>query len=688
MHRFASSLVALALTVAAPAQGSLELGKMWTFENPPLAYLELTYGLVRDQAWLDAMRLASLRFGSGCSASFVSANGLIMTNHHCVRDYVARVSPPDQDWVKHGFVARDHAAEVRVPDLTVQQLVGMRDVTAAINAGVADGDGEAAIAAKQGDNQKRLLEAARAEHPDLQPQVVRLHQGAVFQLYLYKVWDDVRLVCTPHLQTAHFGGDPDNFTYPRYSIDFAFCRAWVDGKPADTSAHHFRWSATGPVEGEVVFVTGNPGSTDRLKTKAQMDSLRDASYPMIRQMIDHRIALLREASTASAEQEKALRTQILTFENGQKAYMGYHGGLLDAALMTRKVRAECALKDKVLADPTLAARFGPVWTKLEEIAALRTATEPQRRFHAAALPPAAPAPGGSRHLARALALVRAVTDPDPEARAQHAEKARTMATDMTALERAQFIDHLARARDWLPPTDPFRHAVLGERTPLQSAELLEASSIRDTAFVDKLLAAGEVAVKIDPDPAVRMAVVLEPLLRAKDKVDGWLAEQEAALGTKVGLALFSCFGDKISPDATFTLRFSDGVVAGYPCNGTLAPWRTTFYGLYGRHAEFDGRHPFDLPAEWLEGKDRIDLGKAVNFVSTNDIIGGNSGSPIVNAELEVVGLVFDGNIEMLANRFVYTDEKPRAVSVHVHAILESLTKVYGAQHVADELLAR
>jgi len=671
------SAVLTVVAAAAPAQANLELGKMWTFEKPPVDYLEAEYGFEPSGQWLDSLRLASLRFGAGCSASFVSPHGLIMTNHHCVRSYIAKVSPADADWVVNGFVSPDQQSEVPIPGLTVQQLISMRDITAAMNEGIAPEDDAATIGAKRARNQRKILDDARAQNGNLTPQVVKLHQGAVFQLYSYKIYDDIRLVVAPHLQTSHFGGDPDNFTYPRYAIDFSFCRAYENGEPADTAQNYFRWSTAGPQKGELVFVTGNPGSTDRLKTVAQMEYLRDASYPIVRQLIDNRLSLMRDLASDGSDHNPGLRTDILMYENAQKAYAGYHNGLLDPGLMARKFAAEAEFKQRVGEDPELAARFGDCWQKLEELAAIKTAFEAQRRFHT---------PGGSKHLARAVALVRAVTEDGD--RKDLIETARTAETEMTAYERASFVDHLTRAADWLPPADPYRRSILRGRAPEATAALLDSSAIADTAFVEDLIAQGETAVRTSTDPAVRMAVALVPLIRANEKLTSWIAEQEDALGARIGQALFACYGDDVSPDATFTLRFSDGRVEGFPYNGTLAPFRTTFYGLFGRNVEFGNQHPFDLPKIWLERRDQIDLSRAVDFVSSNDIIGGNSGSPIVNRNLEVVGLIFDGNIEMLANRFVYTDVVPRAVSVHVDAIMEALRKIYDAGRIADELVGK
>jgi len=671
--------IAIAPTHSA-AQANMEMGKMWTFENPPLAYLKEEYGFDASQDWLDALRLASLRYANGCSASFVSPKGLIMTNHHCVRGHVAEASPEGQDWVKTGFYASSMADEAKLNGVTVQQLVGMEDITAAMNAGVTDQDDTETAEQKRSANEAKIL-GAREDKPGTSAQIVKLHQGARYQLYTYRIFDDVRLVCAPHLQSAHFGGDPDNFTYPRYSIDFAFVRAYENDEPVDTSAHYFRWSTTGAAKDELVIVTGNPGSTDRLKTKAEMVFMRDAFYPIVRELIDNRLAIMRGLAKQSAELEQAMRTNILSLENAQKAYKGYHEGLLNPELMAQKTAAEAEFRERVDSNPELQAKFGDAWGRLEELAAVKTRFEPRRRFHSTA---------GSARLSRALAVVRACRAADAEEKDRLAKQVRSMpnirGSRMDGFQRASFLDHLTRAARWLPDNDPFRQAVIADRTAEETLALIEQSAIFDKEFVDELLAGGAQAIDESTDPAVRMAAALEPLAKENAELDTWLNKEVAAQGTRIGQALFACYGDLVSPDATFTLRFSDGRAQGFPFNGTIAPYRTSFYGLFGRNSEFDNEYPFSLPQIWLDRMDKVDMTKSVNFVATNDIIGGNSGSPIVNADLEVVGLIFDGNIEMLANKFVYTDRVPRSVSVHVDAIMESLRKIYDADRIADELL--
>jgi hypothetical protein len=669
LPRAAAALSALLAPLA--AQDELGLGRMWTFHQPPLAYLEQEYGFRPDQRWLDTVRLASLRFGSGCSASFVSPKGLILTNHHCARDAIARVQG-DRDWVRDGFVAGAYDDEVRLPDLTVQQLVRMSDVTARVDQGVTAADTADVAEQKRQQNQDLLLAESRQRDPGLQPQIVRLFQGAQFQLYQYRVFDDIRLVMAPHLQSAHFGGDPDNFVYPRYAIDFAFCRAWVDGAPADTREHCFGWS-DGPREHQLVILTGNPGSTKRLLTKAELEFLRDSRYPRVRELIDNRIAIMRAMAAADPEQEKQLRTRILGFENGQKLYRGEHAALLDPAFLARKAAAEAAFQQRIAADPGLAGRYGATWQRLAELAAERRGLEAPLNFHSA---------GGLPLLLRALAMVAFERTGDLAA----AARARDVRVAGDPLQQAFFVDHLVRAQHWLPPDDPYLLAMLdGQEPAAAAARLVAESRLGDDGVVASLLDGGSAAVAADNDLGLRIARVIEGLIERADAAGKRLTARENALGAELGRALFAAYGNAVTPDATFTLRFSDGRVRGYDYNGTRAPWRTVFHGLFARHAEFDGVHPFDLPAPWLLAKDRIDQRAAVDFVCTVDSTGGNSGSPLIDVEQRIVGLLFDGNIESLGNEFLYGERVERSVCVHPQAILEALTKVYDAQRIADEL---
>ncbi len=659
----------LGAAAVVPAQDELGLGKMWTFERPPLAYLEREYGFEADEGWWNRMRLASLRFGRGCSASFVSPRGLILTNHHCARGAIA-AAQGDADWLADGFVAREQSDEVRLEGLTVQQLVAMADVTAAVREGVSDAMADDEAEAVRRANRDRILAAARVDTPELEPQLVPLFQGAVWQLYRYRVYDDVRLVMAPHLQVAHFGGDPDNFVYPRYAVDFAFCRAYVDGAPADTSAHCFSWG-DGPVEGELLFLTGNPGGTQRLLTKAQLEYQRDGRYPRVRELIDNRLDILRGFAASDPELEKRLRTLILSLENGQKLYRGEHGALLDPAFMARKETAEAAFQQRAR-DSGHGDALG-IWRELEALMRQKLALDAPLNFQSA---------GGLPLLLRADALLEfAETGADAAA-----QRARDVVVRADPVQEALFSDHLARARGRLPAGDPYVAAMLGDLDPQQATRrLLSQSRLADDAGVEELLRAGAAAIGASDDPALVAMRVVRPLAAANAEREAKIAAAEARLGERIARLLFAVYGDDVSPDATFTLRFSDGRVAGYPYNGTLAPWRTVFHGMFARNVEFDGVHPFDLPERWLLARDRIDMHTPVDFVCTVDSTGGNSGSPVVNTELELVGLLFDGNIESLGNEFLYGERVERSVCVHPQGIVESLRKVYEATRLLREI---
>ncbi len=659
----------LALAPLAKAQDELGLGKMWTFERPPLAYLKKEYGFEPDEAWWTRMRLASLRFGTGCSASFVSAQGLILTNHHCVREKIAEVQGA-MDWVRDGFVANEQVDEVKLPKLTVQQLVAMRDVTAEVDRGITAGLDAGEAEALRAKNRERVLAAAKQREPQRELQLVKLFQGAIWQLYEYRVFDDVRLVMAPHLQISHFGGDPDNFVYPRYAVDFAFCRAYVDGKPADTRDYHFAWS-DGPSAGDLVFLTGNPGTTRRMHTKAQLEFLRDVYYPRTREWIDHRLDVLRGFASKDAEAEKRLRTSILRLENGQKLYRFEHAALRDPAFLARKQAAEDAFRQRV-------ARAGrkddlQLWDDLAALMLEKHALDAPVSFHTA---------GGLPLLLRAIAVLEFAATGKPEL----ARKAKDSDCSVDPVQQALFVDHLVRARQHLPADDPYLAVVLRGLEPAAAAErLLRDSRLCDGEALQALLDGGKAAIEASEDPALAVARVIRELGEREGARQAQVEARESALGASLARLAFAIYGADVTPDATFTLRWSDGLVVGYDYNGTQAPWRTVFHGMFARSNEFDGQHPFDLPREWLLAKDRIDMNTALDFVCTVDSTGGNSGSPVLNKRLELVGLLFDGNIESMANEFLYGERVERSVCVHPQAIVEALRKVYAAQRLLREL---
>lgn len=664
-----------------------EFGTMWTFDAPPLGYWEATYGFRPTKEWLDHVRLSAVRI-PGCSASFVSADGLVMTNHHCARSCISAVSPETESYQVTGFVARSREEEKRCPGVWADQLQEIEDVTAKVRAAVTDPD--PVRQARQRDSIVTVLTEECSRAGGLNCQLVTLYQGGIYSLYKFRRFSDVRLVMAPELAVAFFGGDPDNFTYPRYDLDVTFYRVYENNEPY-RPAHYLRWSEAGAREGDLVFVVGNPGSTGRLLTLAQMEYLRDFQYPMTLAGYERQLEVLRRLAARSEEDRRRYENQIFSLENSHKATTGYLAGLRDPERMAKKKAFEDDFRSRIDADPELRRRFGGAWDAIARAQAELAAFAAQRSFHSFA---------GSQLLALAGNLVQL---PEQEALpdslrspAFRGERLQAMKRQMgqaqnfdLEVEELTLTAQLEAAAAALPAGDPFLRAVVGGRTPGEAARaLVRGTRLTDVSFRRGLVEGGAAAVASSTDPMVAAARAIWPLMKAAADRAAPLNAVIAANAERVGQAIFAAYGHSLPPDATFTLRISDGVVKRYPMNGTFAPYKTTFYGLYARAAEFDHQPPWSLPARWREAEGRLDLSTPLNFVSTNDIIGGNSGSPVIDRRGEVVGLVFDGNIEFLPNRFLFDDRAGRTVSVHSSAILEALRKVYDAQPIADELTGR
>jgi peptidase S46-like protein len=672
-----------------------EFGTMWTFDAPPIDYWRRTYNFAPDQKWLDHVRLASVRISGGtCSASFVSSRGLVMTNHHCARDCTASSSTPDSNYIETGFAAATLADEKKCAGLYVDQLQSIQDVTTRVRAAVT-----ARTPADQAAQRTAVINQLQTEcnqQTQLTCQVVTLYQGGIYSVYRYRRFDDVRLVMAPEGDIAFFGGDPDNFTFPRYDLDLTLLRVYQNGQPF-SPADYLKWSPAGAIENELVFVVGNPGSTGRLNTIAQMESLRDLGYPATLAAYKRALAIyaqLRQTDTSAA---RRYQNAVFSIENSQKAVTGYRAGLLDTLSMAKKRAFESELRARIAADPHLKAEYSGTFDAIAAAQRDLASFSPQLRYQAFG---GSPVLGNSTLLAMAGQLVRIGSESGKLDSARlaayrgtgidniRAALSRNVPID-TAFERLAIATQLRAAQSELGPNDPFVRITLAGRTPeAVAAALVRGTRVGDSAFRVTLLQGGPGVIAASTDPMIVLARDIDPLNRAVTARANALNAVIAANSEKIGQALFAAYGTALPPDATSTLRISDGVVKSFPSNGTIAPYKTTFYGLYERSAAFDDKQPFKLPKRWVERKGNLDLTTPFNFVSTNDIIGGNSGSPVINRNGEVVGLVFDTNIEGISNRFIFSSDVGRTVSVHTRGITEALRKMYDGSRIADELQSR
>jgi len=695
--RTALWLLALGLIAAAPAVSQqpaggeypgLETGKMWTFDVPPLEYWARRFSFRPSQEWLDHVRLSAARI-PGCTASFVSSDGLVMTNHHCARGCVAAVTRQGEDLLGNGFYARTRAEERACTNSFVEQLLEITDVTQQVAAAIPDGTPAQRAAELRNAAINGIQERCRGGAENINCQVVPMYAGGQYKLYRFRRYTDVRLVFAVEASTAFFGGDPDNFTYPRHDVDMSFYRVYVDGQPARVD-QFFRWSRNGSRENDLVFIVGNPGSTGRLNAVSVLEFLRDVQYPATIADNARQIAVLHEVSRLSPEREAALRNNIFGIENGQKATTGYQSGLLDPQLMNHKREWERDFRARVQANPDLRVRYGAAWDNIARIRREMTTLFPRRRFYTFNA-------YGTRLLNYAGTLVRMPAEaarPDSsrlpafrDANRRGLERGLYDNTPIDAEQEARLLAaFLTTMAAELPATDPVRRAALGTRTPEDAARAMVAGTQIGTADQRRALAQGGAqAIAASNDAFIALARVIDPLERPIATRWAELLNEETANNELVARALLAVFGNTVAPDATFSLRITDGEILRYPYNGTLAQPYTTLYGLFDRSAGFGGRAPWALTPRWQAARSILDLSTPLNAVSTNDIIGGNSGSPVLNRDGEVVGLVFDGNIEMLPARFLFTERVVRTVWLDSRAIIEALRRVYGADALATEL---
>ena len=687
MKRCLSTL--LAIVFFASSLATADEG-MWLYNAPPKDKIKAKYGFELTQEWLDHVRLSSVRFNNGGSGSFVSADGLTFTNHHVGAACVQQLSTEGHDYIKTGFYAKTRADEAKCPALELNQLVGIEDVTDKVNAGVKTG----MSAADAGQAQRAAMSQVEKDcstSTGLRCDVVTFYSGQVYNLYKYKKYTDVRLVFAPEFDIAFFGGDPDNFTYPRYDLDITFFRVYENDKPAHLD-NYLKWSATGVKDGDLIFVSGHPGNTGRMLTMAQLGFLRDVQYPASLKLFARRIALLQDFSKQSEENARIAKEDIFGLQNSQKAITGYESGLLDKAIMDKKAADESALRASFKADPKNASASDP-WEEIAQAIKVQQAIYPNLTYLERMR-------GFSARLAQiARVLVRAAdekTKPNQNRMREFRDSTlpsleqQLFSTEpiYKNLDTALLADSLAEMQDALGKDNPDVQKVLQGKTPADAAkDFISNTKLEDVAVRKQLYEGGKAAIDASTDPLIVAMRAIDPDARSarkefEDKVDSVVRRD----GTLIAKARFAQSGFAQPPDATFTLRLSYGAVKGYQENGKTTPFDTNIGGAYLHAAEHGDKPPYNLPESWMKSKPNLDLKTPLNFVSTADIIGGNSGSPTVNKKGEVVGIIFDGNIESLPWNFAYSDAQGRAVSVDSRGIQEALRKIYGAGALADELM--
>ncbi|MBS0660766.1 MAG: S46 family peptidase [Verrucomicrobia bacterium] len=681
--RFAAVATVLTAAPLAADEG------MWLFTAPPREQLRERYQFEPSAEWLEHLRLSSIRFGNGASASFVSEDGLVMTNHHVGRGTIQKLSTPERNLLQNGFLARQPKDEIPCPDLELNVLASIEDVTTRVNAAVPHGaDGVAAAAARRkviAEIEKESLEATK-----LRSDVIKLYQGGQYHLYRYKRYTEVKLVFAPESDLAKFGGDPDNFEYPRYSFDVAIFRVYENGQPVKLP-HYLRWSKNGPAEGELTFVSGHPGRTNRLLTMAELAFLRDTAYPAqsLRQKRDE--VLLLSWAARSEENARRANNVLPGVQNGRKARDGGLAALYDPTFWAAKQRAETEFRQQLETTPE---KFAEARQAFERIAtAQKTITELAPRFRL--LEQAGGFSGDAFTIARTL--LRAAEElpkPNGQRLPEFGDAAKTSRElqlfspkpIFPDLEILRLGDALQALSETLGAEDPLVVKVLAGKSPrARAAEVIGGTKVLDVATRRALYQGGTAAVEAARDPLIELARLVDPAAREVRKQVEAAEEVKTQGQNALAKARFDLQGTGRYPDATSSLRLSFGVVKGYPENGRNIPAMTDLAGLYQRAREHRNQPPFDLPASALQAEKKVNGKVPFNFVSTHDIIGGNSGSPMVNRAGEFVGLIFDGNLQSLGTDFAHDERVGRAVSVHSSAILEVLEKVYGATELVQEL---
>ena len=671
----------LAAIVSMPGTSNADEG-MWLFNDLPKEYLKKTYGFEPTDAWADQLMKSCVRFNVGGSASFVSSNGLVLTNHHVASDTLFKLSTEESNYAEDGFLARTMEQELKAPDLELNQLLKISDVTekvnSAVTANMSPGD-----AAKARRSKIDEIETAATEASGLRSDVVTLYGGGKYHLYQYKKYTDVRLVWAPEAGIAFFGGDADNFEYPRYNLDATIFRVYENDKPAKIE-HFLKWSADGPKENELTFVAGNPGRTSRIYTNAALKHQRDVRLPYVMDFIRRREILLQQYGLGGPEKERTAKDELFGIQNSRKAITGKLQGLQTPSIMKAAAESEAELLAKIESDPNLAGNAA-AWEKIAEVQAKRAAKQGKGVIIS------------SRMFGIAQTLIHmAVEDQKPSnerlaefqqaGRASLEQQLFSTAKIYPELQMVVLGDEIARMCELRGADDPLCQTILAGKNPLdRAAELILGSKLNDPEARKQLAAGGLEALKSSSDPLIQLAWAVDDKVRADRAAAEELAEIEKQAYAQISEVLFKARGTSVYPDATFTMRLAFGPVIGYQENGEQVPAFTDVDGTFAHEKKHKGQKDFKLPASWEKAKRKIPGNTRMNFVSTADIIGGNSGSPVVNKDLELVGLIFDGNIQSLIADFAYSDAQGRAVSVHSSAIREALKHVYDAEFLASQL---
>src|SRR5438034_1046753 len=686
------------LAIAIDASAVADEG-MWPFNAPPLKQLKEKYQFEPTPQWLDHLQKASVRFNSGGSGSFVSANGLVITNHHVAADCLQKFGDEQHNYLRDGFYAKTQSEEKKCVDLELNVLESIEDVTARVNSAVKSGmSSDAAAGAWR--NAIAQIEKESKEKTGLRSDVVTLYQGGAYHLYRFKRYDDVRLVFAPEQQIAFYGGDPDNFEYPRFDLDICIFRAYENGQPAKVE-HFLKWNPDGPKDGELTFVSGHPGKTDRQLTYDELVDMRDHEVPYLLNMFNRREVFFTAWAARTFENGRRAREDLFGIQNNRKRYDGYLAALvdpdIDRSLKAREQKLRDAMSkdakwkgmltayDRIKKAQDETAKVLPVYNYYETFRGKQTASyRAPRGFYSTLFKYARrllragderPKPNGERF---------------PEFRDSNRE---SLELDLFStepvyddMEQVMLTDSLTDLATRFGYNDPLVQKVLAGKSPgARAAELIKGTKVKDVAVRKQLYEGGAAAVTAAKDPMIELARLIDGPARAARKVFEAQDEAKQQAYGDIAKARFAIEGTSNYPDATFTLRLSYGAVRGYEEDGKQIPPFTDFAGLYRRSAEHDNQPPFDLPPRWIERKARLNLATKFNFVSDADIIGGNSGSPVVNKANEFVGIIFDGNIQSLVLDCIFSDKQARAVSVDSAAISEALRKVYDASPLADEL---